>query len=61
MHDEIRNLYIKKLFQKYNIQSLPNLKKALIPLCKSDKYNIFLFMHLGDDFQRLGQLKEFEK
>ena len=61
MHDDIRNLYIKQLFEKYNIQTIPKLKDELRVLCKKGKFNVFLFMHLGDDFQRLGQLKEFER
>lgn len=60
MTDQIRNLYIKKLFEKYRVTDLPKLKTAVSDFMSGGKYNIFFFMHLGDDFQRLGAIKAFE-
>lgn len=41
--------------------SLPSLNEKLKQYSKSGRYNLFLYMHIGDDFQRICIKDEFEE
>lgn len=51
----VRDIYAES--KPYSIE----LKKRLRSLAVTGKYNLFLFMHLGDDFIRLNVKEHFEK
>lgn len=51
----LRDIYVQK--KPYSVE----LKKELRSLAVKGKYNLFLFMHLGDDFIRLNVKPLFEK
>ena len=51
----LRDVYVRKM--PYSVE----LRKKLRSLAVKGKYNLFLFMHLGDDFIRLNVKNLFEE